>query len=39
MELQKHVPVWNVTNWNALSSLEIIITIQYMENVDQYTEQ
>jgi len=33
------VLIWNVTDWNALSSLEIITTGSYSEIVDQYTEQ
>ena len=39
IKLQNNVLVWNVTDWNALSSLESITTGSYLEIVDQYTEQ
>jgi hypothetical protein len=39
VQLQNHVLVWNVTDWNALLSLDIITTGSYVEMVDQYTEQ
>jgi hypothetical protein len=39
VQLQNHVLAWNVTDWNALLSLEIITTGSYLETVDQYTEQ
>lgn len=33
IKLQNHVLVWNVTDWNALLSLEIITTGSYVETV------
>jgi len=36
LKLQNHVLVWNVTDWNALSSLKIITTSSYVQTVDQY---
>ena len=32
-KLQNHVLVWNVTDWNALLSLDIITTGSYMETI------